>query len=187
MTVQHDNVDEETARPSLTALDGFPSFSQFIASDPDYSTLVFKRFHKLAMRNLLYLQSELAELQARQEQYDAEDQSIEHGDLQTKECAMNWEKFRDASRQLGNEKQKKRMELVSDIRAKMKEYSKNLAPNTRMQQLTPCFPRRRFAARKLASCSSNTSSSDIRRCQSCVCSTEQRREAMGSYPRWLQC
>jgi hypothetical protein len=124
MSLQQDNIDEEMAHPTLVALDGFPSFSTFIASDPDYSTLVFKRFHPLAMRSLLYLQSELAEMQARQEQYDAEDQSIEHGDLHTKECAMNWETFRYAAKQPGNEKQEKRMQLVIDIRAKMKEYSK---------------------------------------------------------------
>ena len=51
-----------TARP----LDGYPSLAEDISSDPDRTFLVFRRFDKLAVRNLLYLQSELAELEAMQ-------------------------------------------------------------------------------------------------------------------------
>jgi hypothetical protein len=55
------DVELGRARP----LDGFPSLANFIASDHDRTSLVFRRFDKLAARNLLYLQSELAELEAR--------------------------------------------------------------------------------------------------------------------------
>ncbi|KAF2740309.1 hypothetical protein EJ04DRAFT_196440 [Polyplosphaeria fusca] len=118
------NTDAEPAGSAIIPLDGFPCLADFIASDPDHTSLVFKRFDKLAARNVLYLQSELAELQAKQEVFDAEDRSVQHGDLHIKECAMNWESFRDASRQPENEKQKKRMELVNIVRVKMKEYRK---------------------------------------------------------------
>ena len=47
-------------------LDGYPSLAADIANDPDRTSLVFRRFDKLAVRNLLYLQSELAELEAMQ-------------------------------------------------------------------------------------------------------------------------
>jgi hypothetical protein len=39
------------------------------------------------------------------------------GDLETKQFAINWESFRDAAIDLQNAKQKKRMQLMQDIRA----------------------------------------------------------------------
>jgi hypothetical protein len=58
--------DIEVGRRNARPLDGYPSLAEFIASDPDHTSLVFRRFDKLAARNLLYLQSELAELEAKQ-------------------------------------------------------------------------------------------------------------------------
>jgi len=52
----------DVARP----LDGYPSLAEDISSDPDRTSLVFRRFDRLAVRNLLYLQSELVELEAMQ-------------------------------------------------------------------------------------------------------------------------
>jgi hypothetical protein len=56
-------MDVEIGR--VRPLDGFPSLSDFIASDHDRTSLVFRRFDRLAARNLLYLQSELAALEAK--------------------------------------------------------------------------------------------------------------------------
>ncbi|KAF2023207.1 hypothetical protein EK21DRAFT_105440 [Setomelanomma holmii] len=42
-----------------------PSVADLISSDPDRTSLVFRRFDKLAARSLLYLQSELADLEAK--------------------------------------------------------------------------------------------------------------------------
>jgi hypothetical protein len=52
---------------------GYPSLASFIASDKDKSTVIYRRFDCLFARNLLYLQSELAELERRQTVFDAED------------------------------------------------------------------------------------------------------------------
>lgn len=43
------------------------------ASDDDQTLVIYRRFDKLANRDLLYYQSELCELQVLQEQYDRED------------------------------------------------------------------------------------------------------------------
>jgi len=59
-------VDLERNRSVVQPLDGYPSLAETISSDPDRTSLVFKRFNKLAVRNLLYLQSELVELEAMQ-------------------------------------------------------------------------------------------------------------------------
>jgi hypothetical protein len=104
---------EASAGMSLVPLDGFPSLAAFIASDPDHTSLVFRRFDRLAARNLLYLQ------------FDAQDQGLGMGNFHAKECAMNWESFRDASK-ANNDQQIERMKLVIDIREKLKEYSKNI-------------------------------------------------------------
>jgi hypothetical protein len=113
----------ESTGADLEPLDGFPSLAAFIASDNDHTSLVFRRFDLLAARNLLYLQSELAEMEAQLETFDAEDHKVEDGSLDMKCCAMKWEKFRDMSA-TGNEEATKRMDLILAIRKKLKEYSK---------------------------------------------------------------
>ena len=118
--------DVEARAHALRPLHGFPSLAEFIASDRDHTSLVFRRFDKLAARNLLYLQSELAVLETEQEAFDAQDSDILN-DLETKECAMNWEKFKAEAENQGNERQRKRMELTLKIRKKLKEYSMSLS------------------------------------------------------------
>jgi hypothetical protein len=122
MTSSQHISDIEASSASIPPLDGFPSLADFIASDQDRTSLVFKRFDRLAIRNLLYLQSELSDLQAQQEAFDAQDQSFQHGSRESKECAMNWERFKDAAEK-GDAKQKERMALVRKIRQTIKDYS----------------------------------------------------------------
>src|SRR5580692_1771025 len=51
---------------------GYPQYAALIASDKDKSTTVYRQFDRLAARNLLYLETELAELEARQDSLDKE-------------------------------------------------------------------------------------------------------------------
>lgn len=99
---------------------GYPSLAAFIASDQDKSTAIYRRFDRLSARNLLYLQSELQELEARQDALDAEDLQ---GDRQAKKSARNWQVLKTRAKQQNNEKEKERLELVFEIRDKLKEYS----------------------------------------------------------------
>jgi uncharacterized protein DUF6594 len=96
-------------------LSGYPSLAAFIASDKDKSTAIFKRFDRLAARNLLYLQSDLAELQAKLDDYDEDDRN---GSLTIKESARNWEAFKQRTATDNIE----RMRLVLELRCKIKEY-----------------------------------------------------------------
>jgi hypothetical protein len=59
-------------RPWTKFTMGYPRYSAFIASDEDKSTTIFRRFQRLSARNLLYLESELAELEAEQDRLDEE-------------------------------------------------------------------------------------------------------------------
>ena len=101
---------------------GYPSLAAFIASDADRSTQIYRRFDRLAARNLLYLQSELAELEARQDSLDAADF---RGTLEEKAGARNWETLR-AKAAVGGQREQERLDLALQIRSKLSEYG---APN----------------------------------------------------------
>ncbi|KAL5320214.1 hypothetical protein ACEPPN_011015 [Leptodophora sp. 'Broadleaf-Isolate-01'] len=58
------------ARPWTRYPSGYPRYSAFIAADEDKSTTIFRRFQRLSTRNLLYLESELSELEAEQDRLD---------------------------------------------------------------------------------------------------------------------
>jgi hypothetical protein len=112
------------AESTVHYLAGYPSLSAFIASDRDRTTLIYKRFDELAARNLLYLQSELAEIQAKQRAFDQEDLVA---DMHTKQCARNFADFEKAASQTnGDERQKERWKLIKEARETMKEYRKAL-------------------------------------------------------------
>lgn len=139
----HDlEVDGSVVRP----IDGFPSLARFIASDHDRTSLVFKRFDELAALNLLYLQSELADLQAQRATHDAK---ALNGDLQSRLCAlegaMHWEKFRNDATIPGS-KAEERIQLVMKIRRLMKEYSK-IANSSSLQKSADWDEEKRFCSK----------------------------------------
>jgi len=108
-------------------LRGFPSLSEYISRDEDRTSLIYKRFDRLAARNILYLQSELAEIQAKLDAFDQEDARALTGDIAlTKGHANNWERFKDNAEdgKPENEGIRRRMRLVLRLRETMKTYSK---------------------------------------------------------------
>ncbi|KAK1241109.1 hypothetical protein MKX08_001083 [Trichoderma sp. CBMAI-0020] len=105
-------------------VDGFPSLSNFIASDKDGTSAIFKRFNRLAARNLLVLQSELAVLEAKLDQYDHEDQAgreDKEDRLNALQSLRNWEDYKAR-----NDKNSDRMRLLEQIRTTLKEYREAL-------------------------------------------------------------
>ncbi|KAN0095521.1 hypothetical protein V8E51_016232 [Hyaloscypha variabilis] len=73
--------------------EGYPRFAAFIAQDADKSTTIFRRFERLAARNLLYLEGELFELEAKQDKLDEDDWN----DVQSIINLRNWEPTRTTS------------------------------------------------------------------------------------------
>ena len=51
---------------------GFAAAAEFLASDADHESFIFRKFRRLAARNLLDMQNELNYLEQRQEQLDRE-------------------------------------------------------------------------------------------------------------------
>ncbi|KAH0541718.1 hypothetical protein FGG08_003810 [Glutinoglossum americanum] len=127
--------DIEHGRNRTHYISGYPSLAAFIASDNDKSTAIFRRFDRLSARNLLYLQSELAELEARQDEFDGEDGK--DNDMEAKQCARSWTHFKKKSEKLNNEREKKRMDLVKEIREKIKEYREAILLESTLLSLPP--------------------------------------------------
>ena len=98
---------------------GYPSLAAFIASDCDRSTAIYRRFGRLSARNLLYLQSELVELEARQDALDAEDS---RGTLEDKKSARDWQTLQERAAEPGNTREKERVEVFEEVRKKIKNY-----------------------------------------------------------------
>ena len=114
-------VDLEQDGVEVLHVKGYPSLAAFISSDHDHSAVLYKRFDRLSARNILYLQSELAELERQQDELDWQD--LREGDRGTRQTARDWRAFKEAAKKPGS-KAAKRMTLVVEIRDKMKEYRK---------------------------------------------------------------
>lgn len=71
--------------------DGYRSLVEFIAKHRDHSTTIYLHYDDLSLPNILYLQSELAELCAQQITYDRED--AEPGEIDAPERARDWNMF----------------------------------------------------------------------------------------------
>ena len=103
-------------------IDSYASLAEFIVDDDEYSTKVYSRFDWLGTRNLLYLQSERAHLEARLRRLDAEDDM--HEKFERRRTGCDWGVCIDAA-DGGEGWAKKKLALVKQIRETMKEYSKS--------------------------------------------------------------
>ena len=103
------------ATPQSCRLRGYPSFAQFIARDADAA--IYRRYSHLSARNLLCLQSELHELEARLQQLDREDaKDINDNDAQ--KAVREWKYYCDPE----NDRAHEHRVLQGSIRSKMREY-----------------------------------------------------------------
>ena len=119
--------------PAAKPLNGFPRVAHKLASDPDKTTTIFRRFDRLSARNLILLEAELAELEERQDRLDEEDRKS--SSEEARQCHTEWSTFehlatgRDPKGNPTNPGQAGKLELALKIRAKIKEYRKTLILN----------------------------------------------------------
>lgn len=107
---------------------GYTAAAQWLAADADNETLVFRKFDRLAALNLLYLQSEILELEDRVNKMHHE---AENGDMSVMTAARSWEKLVSQSRQGLPEVQERargKMELIRELREKIREYRERRPP-----------------------------------------------------------
>jgi hypothetical protein len=95
---------------------GYATFSSFVASDPELS--IFRGFQQLGSRNLLYLQSELLELENQLREFDQDD--AQKADLDVMLSSKCWEVC--SARAQEQPREAERMEVICRIRKLTKEY-----------------------------------------------------------------
>lgn len=103
-----------------STVDGFSSIARCFAADIDNETLVFRKFDQLGIQNLLYLQCEMMELEARLKDLDrdaAKDPSLLG-------LSRWWEALaQEAARgTICRPEAKQRIDLIHELRRVMKEY-----------------------------------------------------------------
>ena len=120
------STDEEKAKIKVHYISGFGSLSALIANGIDHGTAVYKRFDKLAARDLLYYESQILELEALQEQYDREDaQDVKQDDelaSQIRNSSRQWKSFEAAGDGQDDGRWSNRMKLAMEIRSILKSY-----------------------------------------------------------------
>jgi hypothetical protein len=92
---------------------GYPKLSELVCKDKTLS--IFRKFRSLSIRNLLYLQSEILDLESQLQQ---EDKKLS---LTTPEDLKSWQAFSGSF---------ERTQLVSTIRHKLNDYCKTYVENT---------------------------------------------------------
>jgi hypothetical protein len=113
---------------------GFASLAMFISSNANSESFIYKRFDQLAARNLLYLQSELAYLEGKLQEYDAADvDAVGQQGFEARRCARSWEHFERAKE--SNAAQRERWSTILRIRATLREYRESIPSVQEMQEL----------------------------------------------------
>lgn len=107
--------------------EGYAQYAAFIASDPDKSTTIYRRFKRLSARNLLYLESEVAELEQQLDVLDisASDIVDKAARREATNGAQDWTHLRDqfySNERAVKARAKQHIELIMRIREKLKEY-----------------------------------------------------------------
>jgi hypothetical protein len=101
-------------------LEGYPALATWMAQDPDHETLVFRRFHRLGIRNLLHLQSQVISLEAKLEEYDRD--MLQSKDMDLRLAGRRWETLVQNAKDDTKQEEKKRLELYEEIQIKIKQY-----------------------------------------------------------------
>jgi hypothetical protein len=98
----------------------YAAFSAFMSSDTELS--LYRTFHALSSRNLLYLQSSLLGLENRLKELDEED--LKGLNIDNFFSAKCWETFSDRAKE--HPREAERMELIMMIKKQIKEYRMSL-------------------------------------------------------------
>ncbi|KAL1880033.1 hypothetical protein Daus18300_001396 [Diaporthe australafricana] len=122
-------IPEVRGRPA-----GYAQWASWLASDPDGETLVFRKFNKLAAINLLCLQSELLEVERRLSELN--EASLKSKDMDLLSATRKYEALlHQCEPPDAREDARERMDLIKDLRLKMKEYQEALLLQSRIAEL----------------------------------------------------
>ncbi|KAJ3953288.1 hypothetical protein N0V92_010246 [Colletotrichum tropicale] len=102
---------------------GYLAAASWLARDVDNETLIFRKFETLSAANLLYMQSEILELEKRLEHMHL--LAIQSDEMDLKDAASTWETLVEQSRTGATtfrQDAKERMNLIRELREKLREY-----------------------------------------------------------------
>ena len=99
---------------------GFATVTNEIVKDRDHGWQIYKRFDRLATRNLLYLQGKLSDLEQRQAALD--ENILTHGDTTSKEGATSWQDLAELARIDERKKESEMMSLTLEIQRTLQVY-----------------------------------------------------------------
>ncbi|KAK4103455.1 hypothetical protein N658DRAFT_421565 [Parathielavia hyrcaniae] len=112
--------------------EGFAAVAEWIALDADNETFIFRRFDKLAARNLLVLQARIMSLEKQLEALDTE-VSL-NSDMTLKDAARTWEVLVEQEAQ-GEQHAQQYTKLVVEIQQSLKEYHETLVLQSQISNL----------------------------------------------------
>lgn len=116
------NLTVNSSIHSSTRLEGFSNVARWIALDRDGESLIYREFREVTARNLLYLQCELLDIERQLKERDKIDANSL--DMELKDAARTWETLKSQYKD-GKEEAKTHMNLIMEMRVKLKEYRKS--------------------------------------------------------------
>lgn len=121
--------DDSTIRDSAWTEqqgDGYPALADFIAQDADHETYVFRRFKKLAVRNILQLQGDISNLETKVEALERE--AAASNDLEVHLSMKCWAIRDENAHTSGRDLERRQQELNKDLDVKLKKYCQYTTP-----------------------------------------------------------
>lgn len=103
----------------LALRDGYPGLASWIARDPDSETFVFRKFDRLAARNILHLQAKLVALERDIDRRDEEARGSK--DYKARDSSRRWETLIQCSED-SNRQEKQRLARYDELSKVLKEY-----------------------------------------------------------------
>lgn len=111
-----------TARQAWSSAqtDGYPALADFLAQDVDNETYVFRKFERLAARNILYLQGELIKLESDADALEREARDSLDPDVHL--SLRSWVELDENARDPKREFEKKAREIADNVEVKLRKY-----------------------------------------------------------------
>lgn len=118
--------------------DGYPALATWISRDPDSETFVFRKFRRLAARNILHLQCKLIALE--KEIDDIDEEARQSSDLEARQASRRYETLISYSED-DSRPEKKRLEKLREVKILLEEYYSTLLQQSQITALSPPTPR----------------------------------------------
>lgn len=121
-----ESLEDTSAWPSEEG-NGYPALADFKAQDADHETYVFRKFKRLAVRNILHLQGELLHLEAETEALERE--AAASTDIEVLLSMRCWAIRDENARAPDRDLERKLKESAEAVDVKLKKYCQYL-PST---------------------------------------------------------